>query len=84
MAAVSWIAQFDLVWTDLEALQRYLSVHEIAGHGHCWLCGMSRAFRAIWGGHFRQATEYNAYSLVLFAIVVLGCTVVPFVARKIR
>jgi hypothetical protein len=44
----------------------------LAGRGHCWLCGMSHAFRAIWRGDFAEAVSYNSHSCVVFSVLIVG------------
>ena len=59
-------------------------------HAHCCLCGMTRAFRSICLGDISQAASYNAGSVFLFGIVIIGCAL-PFayytfiiIAKKTR
>lgn len=46
-------------------------------HTHCWLCGMTRAFRCICLGKFREASAYNDLSPLLFGVIIVGCLLPP-------
>lgn len=88
LALASWLATFGCIWRLFNATQHRLAEAGLACQGHCWLCGMSRGFRAIWGGRFAEAVAYNHYSVLLFAGMVIGCIydVCLFVvfSRKLR
>ena len=89
VAGVSWLATFDWFWRLLGATQCRLSEVGLAGQGHCWLCGMSRGFRAIWHGRFAEALTYNPHSVALFAIMLVGCVygaslLFPKMFRRLR
>jgi len=73
VAVASWLARFDWGWSGLQEVQWWINRHGLAGQGHCWLCGMSRAFRSIWRGDIHQAVIYNAHSVTLFTFVLIGC-----------
>jgi len=73
IAVMSWLCTFGWVWRLLGATRSCLASAGLAGRGHCWLCGMSRAFLAIWQGRFDAALSYNPHSLVLFGFMLLAC-----------
>lgn len=84
LAIVSFSAIYDPIWEAIGLFQSRLHDIGLAGHGHSYLQGMSRAFRSIWQGEIEQAILYNPGSPYLFSIMVLGCLLAPFVIIKIR
>jgi|CXWL01.1.fsa_nt_gi hypothetical protein len=86
---ISWLSTFDWAWFLWGSLQGRIASLNLAGQGHCWLCGMSHAFRSIWQGHLEEAAQYNQASLFLFTIILFGCVyffriVLIFVFRRSR
>lgn len=83
---ISWLSTFDWVWFLWGSLQEKIASLCLAGQEHCWLCGMSHAFRMIWQGHPEEAVNYNRASLILFAAMLVGCVyflhTVLFFSRK--
>ena len=69
---VSWLTTFDWAWSLWGSLQGRIASLNIAGEGHCWLCGMSHAFRSIWQGHLEEALHYSQASLSLFTAILFG------------
>ena len=87
---VSLAATNNEVWNGLGVIQGSLKSCSLAGQGHCWLCGMSHAFRAIWAGNVKGALEYNPRSIKLFSAVatigIIGPAVETgaLIARRIK
>jgi hypothetical protein len=73
LALGSWLCTFDWAWNFYHAVKGVLVTLGVAGKGHCWLCGMSHAFRAIWQGRLGEAAADNPRALGLFAVMVVLC-----------
>ena len=73
LAVVSGLSTFDGVWRFIGAAQSSLVDAGLAGRQHCWLCGMSRAFRALWQGRPEAALLYNPNSPALFSLMLVLC-----------
>jgi hypothetical protein len=73
LALGSWLCTFDWAWNFYHVVKRVLVALGVAGKGHCWLCGMSHAFRAIWQGRLDEAVADNPRALGLFAVMAVLC-----------
>ncbi|MFC1452087.1 DUF2752 domain-containing protein [Verrucomicrobiota bacterium] len=86
LAAASFCARYQPVWRSMEAARRLLSpsVVQCAEH-HCPLCGMSRAFVALWRGDLGTAESLNPRAKPLFCLMLLSILVGPvyWVARAV-
>jgi hypothetical protein len=83
LALGSWLCTFDWAWNLYHALKGVLATLGVAGQGHCWLCGMSHAFRAIWRGRFAEAAADNSHALVLFALMAAFCASVALLLNPL-
>jgi hypothetical protein len=78
LASISFAATFNnTVWLGLIHFNDFLVTIGMKPPGHCtiandWLCGMSHAFRFLWRGNIKEALSYNANSLWLFTVMILG------------
>ena len=74
IAVTSWLDTY-VYWVRrlIDGTRSKLVECRLAGQGHCWLCGMSHAFRAIWRGRIAEALNYNPHSVALFSVMVIGC-----------
>lgn len=76
VAVISLLATQGWMWEFLGAIQRaFGETHQLASP--CWLCGMSRAFRAIWQGDLAEAARLNVNAIPLFYTVIVGCALGP-------
>jgi hypothetical protein len=72
LALVSWAAQLPAVWGMLSGMQRAFASLAPAHQHKCWLCGMSRAFVALWRGDAVEATMLNPNAPWLFGAMLSG------------
>jgi hypothetical protein len=72
LAVVSFAAQHPLIWTGLTHIPRWWSGLVPVPHARCWLCGMSRAFVALWQGDFSAAAAFNPHALWVFGAMLGG------------
>lgn len=84
LAVVSLSAVYEPVWSFFGQFQSRLHDLGLAGHGHSYLKGMSRAFRCLWQGQVEQAICYNRGSVSLFGFMIFSCVVIPLLMRKIQ
>jgi len=84
LALTSWLCTFEWSWNLRGAIQAHLRGLGVAGHGHCWLCGMSHAFRSLWKGDFREAVEFNPHAPIVFGLMIVGCLSVFCFGSPIR
>jgi hypothetical protein len=73
LALGSWLCTFDWAWSLYHEMKRLFVALGVAGQGHCWLCGMSHAFRAIWQDRIAEAVVDNPHALGLFILMVALC-----------
>lgn len=74
---ISGLATYEWMWSIISSLQAELNGIYTNPQHSCWLCGMSRAFRAIWNGKTEYAIMLNPYSLHLFRAMIAGCVIGP-------
>ena len=81
--SMSWLSTFETVWRALETVQRSLSMLGVIHGGPCWLCGMSRAFRAICQGQVGEALSHNPNAPWLFMTLLASSTYVLSLGGRI-
>ena len=89
LSIVLGLAAYEWMWRIISSVQTKLGGLYADPQHNCWLCGMSRAFRAIWNGSIEHALTLNPYSLYLFWSMIAGCITGPVLwgilgARSLR
>lgn len=72
LTLISWAAQVPEVWGLLGKVQHALSSLAAAHQRPCCLCGMSRAFVALWRGDVASASPLNPNAPWLFGTMLAG------------
>lgn len=75
LALVSLATTQEPVWRLITHIKTQLHQVGLAGQEYCWLCGMSRAFRALWQGDLNTANRLNPNSVWLFELMLSGCAI---------
>jgi len=75
LALVSWSAQSAPVWNLLGDMQQRFASLAPAHEHRCWLCGMSRAFVALWRGEMASASALNPNAAPVFGAMLAGVAV---------
>ena len=89
LALASSLSVFSGGWRLIQGVRAGFVRAGLAGQGHCWLCGMSHAFRALWLGHLQEAMAYNSRAVALFSVMIAMCASIlllwlPLPVRKRR
>jgi hypothetical protein len=71
LSVVSVASVNDYIWNELGACQNWLRLSCNLKQTHCWLCGMSHAFRSLWKGELSKAIIYNDKSPYLFVVMII-------------